>query len=294
MKALIIQTMLALLIPGLSDTPKALLTPPNAYDFSFVSTPDTEYISHSWTYGTPTSSFPLILDNNGGNSFEYYEYDPITNTETDGNFIWNNTIYSIENSYAVATIQLKVKTPDIVPLSETTATWASNYLFGSLSRFEMIVDNYSKYPIVLYFDSSSSTLGGYPLYFYYNGRGQQFYQAMSGTALSLIYLPPFSVIRLSNQNTLTYLNAIYCDVISPTATFQDYEDYITDEAFNSGYNDGYTTAYDEFGNFDWLSSLFTTMGDLLAIEILPGITIGLILLIPIVFGVLRFIMGLFR
>lgn len=280
MKALIFQTMLALLIPGLSDTPKTLLTPPSAYDFSLVSTPSTEYLTHEWTYGTPSFRYPLDLNKTGGNTWSYT------------GFTWNNTIYSLENSYAVASVQLNVKTPDIYALSENVAAWGSNYLSGSSPRLQLVIDNYSKYPFRLYLDISSN--GGATEYTGYldSVSSYNFYTGtsyISNNNLTGLYIPPFQKIIL-NLSTINKLDALYIDVVSPTSTFQGYEDYI----FNSGYNDGYTTAYDEFGNFDWLSSLFTTMGDLLAIEILPGITIGLILLIPIVFGVLRFIMGLFR
>lgn len=279
MKALIFQTMLALLIPGLTDTPKALLTPPSAYDFSVVYSPTVD--DNDWTYGSPSFRYPLDLNKLGGNTWSYT------------GFTWNNTIYSLENAYTVASVRLIGKTGDISALSEENAFWSSNYLYGSTPPLTIYVDNYSKFPIVMSIDISSSTIIK-NAYIKINNVDVGSEAIIYRSGLSRVYIPSFSKLNFEIYNSNTYLDALYFDVVSPTDAYQDYEDYIIDETFNSGYNDGYTTAIDEFGNFDWLSSLFTTMGDLLAIEILPGITIGLILLIPIVFGVLRFIMGLFR
>lgn len=65
---------------------------------------------------------------------------------------------------------------------------------------------------------------------------------------------------------------------------------------NKGYNKGYQDALDDTaGNATGFKTLlftvFTGLGEFLAIELLPGISIGVIILVPIVFGLLMFILG---
>lgn len=148
-------------------------------------------------------------------------------------------------------------------------------------------DNFGQYNYRVYFDASSSSLPFSNYYAYgINPNDNSAVNFLYPTTIRSIIVPAFSSMVFYSYSGDAKIDAIYFEQLQTTQGMAGYG--------NENYNEGYTTAYDEFGNFDWLSSLFTTLGDLLAIEILPGITIGLILLIPIVFGVLRFIMGLFR
>ncbi len=68
--------------------------------------------------------------------------------------------------------------------------------------------------------------------------------------------------------------------------FQDGYDY--------GYDKGYDKAFDDNNTFNFtalLAQIFVGMGSLLAINLLPGISIGAIVAVPLVFGIIYFIIG---
>ncbi len=77
--------------------------------------------------------------------------------------------------------------------------------------------------------------------------------------------------------------------------YNDGYDYGYDNGFDLGYNDGYQTAINDgsadFGLTAMLSGLFVGLGSLLSIELLPNISIGMIIAVPIVFGIIAFILG---
>lgn len=70
------------------------------------------------------------------------------------------------------------------------------------------------------------------------------------------------------------------------------------EGYDSGYNYGYNLGYNEgvatntdFSFTGLLVQVFNGMGSILTIEILPSITIGAIVAVPLVFGIIYFILG---
>lgn len=68
--------------------------------------------------------------------------------------------------------------------------------------------------------------------------------------------------------------------------FQDGYDY--------GWDLGYNKAFEDNENFNFtslLAQVFMGLGSLLAIELLPGISIGAVIAVPIVFGIIAFIIG---
>lgn len=68
-----------------------------------------------------------------------------------------------------------------------------------------------------------------------------------------------------------------------------------EEGYNKGYNVGYNTGINEqladkdFTNL--LKSAFIAIGTFLGINLLPGVSIGAIIAVPIVFGIIAFILG---
>ncbi|HEY8363657.1 MAG TPA: hypothetical protein VIK77_12450 [Tissierellaceae bacterium] len=67
------------------------------------------------------------------------------------------------------------------------------------------------------------------------------------------------------------------------------------EGYNIGYNEGYNTGIieqiDDKDFTNLLKSVFVGIGSFLGIKLLPGITIGAIIAVPIVFGIISFILG---
>lgn len=281
MKALIFQTMLALLIPGLSNTPKQALTPPTTFDYSYKL--QGNYQEAIWQYkneSTGLYSIPYFTRVSNGAFYNYkLEEYPIGGGELYISMTFNqpqNPFYNIGGNFYTPLYNNIGNFP-----SDTPSQIRMFYNFYNVSHFNYLV----------YFDNSSQT-ASLPGYSAYGPIETTLTMSVNfrNNALNVLLVPAFSSVSLWTYNNLSRLDAIYFKRLPITMEMSSYGL----DNYYEGYNEGYTTAYDEFGNFDWLSSLFTTMGDLLAIEILPGITIGLILLIPIVFGVLRFIMGLFR
>ncbi len=84
---------------------------------------------------------------------------------------------------------------------------------------------------------------------------------------------------LTDETSYTYYLGIYAS---------DSEKF--DAAFEQGRN--YERANPHM--FAWITALFSTMGAFLGIAILPGVTIGLIVAIPLLFGLVMFFIKLFR
>lgn len=280
MKALIIQTMLALLIPGLSNTPKTLLTPPANYNYSYGLQSGTQdpiwyFKNHSNNQISSITYTRELVDG-------FYSYDS-------GYFHGLPTMDIRFRFYGTQSAWFEYGGGRYEPWYNYIGTYTG--VSSSSVKYQFNFDNFGQYNYRVYFDVSSSS-GAYSNYYSYgfnlsDNAGVNF---LYPNILRSVIVPAFSGMTFFTFSDVAKIDAIYFEQLPITQGMDGYGS----ENYNEGYNEGYTTAYDEFGNFDWLSSLFTTMGDLLAIEILPGITIGLILLIPIVFGVLRFIMGLFR
>ena len=64
-----------------------------------------------------------------------------------------------------------------------------------------------------------------------------------------------------------------------------------DEGYNEGYNKGLNEQAEEQGFTVLLKSVFVAIGTFLGINLLPGISIGAIIAVPIVFGIIAFIIG---
>lgn len=284
MKALIIQTMLALLIPGLSNTPKQALTPPTTFDYSYKlqGPPGADAIWHF--KNESTGLYSSIYWTRTSNDINGFDYDTgYLNLAGFTDIEWRlRTYYTDSAMFLVGGSYY-----------EPWYNYIGTTYNGASIKYRFEFSNLSKYNYLLYLDFSSTNSNFYNILYYSAQQGVPytttniFGSSSAQITNNAILIPAFSVVNMyHSSSTLVKLDALYFDKLPITQGMGGYG--------QENYNEGYMHAYDEFGNFDWLSSLFTTMGDLLAIEILPGITIGLILLIPIVFGVLRFIMGLFR
>jgi hypothetical protein len=289
MKALIIQTMLALLIPGLTDTPKQALTPPTTFDYSYKLQTPTGYPDPIWHFkNESTGSYSTIYYTRSSASLIGHNYDTgylnlvgFTDIEWRLQFFQSNaSMFLVGDTYYQPWY-------NSISTNTTSGQSARKFLFqfGNLSEYNYDIyldfsSSNSSYVFTTYYSALSTPSLPYTLIYNISTTG-------GNIANNRIRIPAFTSLGIFYDNPSgPSFDAIYFRKLPLSQGMGGYG--------QSNYNEGYTAAYDEFGNFDWLSSLFTTMGDLLAIEILPGITIGLILLIPIVFGVLRFIMGLFR
>lgn len=60
------------------------------------------------------------------------------------------------------------------------------------------------------------------------------------------------------------------------------------------YKYGYSVAISQRLSSNWLTDTFSSIGDFLAIEVFPGFQIGYLLAIPIIFGILRMILHIWK
>lgn len=91
-----------------------------------------------------------------------------------------------------------------------------------------------------------------------------------------------------------------------TGITEGYNNGLTN-GYNQGYDEGFLEGYDEGYNYGYnvgineqledkdfthlLKSVFIGIGSFLGINLLPGITIGAIIAVPIIFGIIAFILG---
>lgn len=77
--------------------------------------------------------------------------------------------------------------------------------------------------------------------------------------------------------------------------YNDGYDYGYNNGYDLGFDDGYQAAVNDgsadFGIKSLMSGLFVGLGSLLSIELLPNISIGMIVAVPVVFGIIAFILG---
>lgn len=96
---------------------------------------------------------------------------------------------------------------------------------------------------------------------------------------------------LSSEAMEHYFNKYYTEGYYDAK--EEQKDLI-EQSYNKGKNEGYNEGLNANPNNHWSDLLFTifgAFGTILAIEILPGWSIGIIIGIPIVFGIIYFIIG---
>ena len=101
------------------------------------------------------------------------------------------------------------------------------------------------------------------------------------------YFIDYDVFNLSFQPS--YVPAEFLDD-TLTRLLRDYKTVVQD-AYMRGKFDGQLESNDELGFGGLLSASFVALSSLLAVELLPNISLGMIIAIPIVFGVIAFILG---
>lgn len=101
------------------------------------------------------------------------------------------------------------------------------------------------------------------------------------------YVIDFDIFNYSFQPSY-----VPVDFLDDTLTrlLSDYTTVIQ-EAYMRGKFDGQLESNDDLGFGGLLSASFVALSSLLAIELLPNISLGMIVAIPIVFGVIAFILG---
>lgn len=106
------------------------------------------------------------------------------------------------------------------------------------------------------------------------------------------YNPEYTLTAGSNSSTTYILNAVG-STISDTQYEEGYNAGVS-IGYESGHSAGYVEGLQDAENnpmWDLFTGAFAGVGALLDIELLPNISIGLLILIPMIFGVIAFILG---
>lgn len=67
-----------------------------------------------------------------------------------------------------------------------------------------------------------------------------------------------------------------------------------DQAYNTGYSLGYNNGYASALNFEWIKTAFNCVDQVLNIKLIGSITLGNIIAIPLIIGVVKFVIGWFK
>lgn len=127
-------------------------------------------------------------------------------------------------------------------------------------------------------------------------RGQNSYQLISYHKSSI---DNYTTFQFRFTILKTYINDNYDSPYYIAPLIEQLNIYFKDEkTYQQGYNDGYNQGYLEgsenpnnYNFVDFISSIFSGIGTIFNINLLPGISIGAIVAVPIVFGVIDFILG---
>lgn len=172
--------------------------------------------------------------------------------------------------------------------------------FTLAHEFENVTE--SSMAAIEYFITLSAQVVGYTLdHVYYNGDFDMHIEItlLNGNILTqdLYYFMDFSQEIQQQTTAQTYFNAddystrLYFEFIDTNVIYNEGYQNGADYGYIQGYNEAMSVG-DSIGAF--LGGIFEGLGRFLAFELVPGISIGLIVLIPIVFGVVSFVLNFWR
>jgi hypothetical protein len=288
------------------------LSAPAEYDISYRQSNVDQVSGNSWAIlGNNFSILPIYTGTYDG---QYYSY---TNTTE---IIDGLTITQTFNRSNTSWTTITGGSPFTARPSNSTAFIGSNSQVGTIgNKLDFNFDNQTSKDYQIYFDFSST--GGGDRFYHLLINGIRFNAGFS----SLLYfnfthsyfltmlIPAYSTLQFytHSQSTQQYFDAWYLkDLgISPSYTegydtgydtgyFDgDSQGYL--DGFEFGYESGFEDGFNELNNtasglFQILGSAFTAIGSIFNIMILPGITIGMLVFVPIIFALLLFIIKILR
>lgn len=114
-----------------------------------------------------------------------------------------------------------------------------------------------------------------------------------------VEIPQTIVEQLQSRNTKSISYAL-----KGNTTLEEFNFYLDtdifgynisyEQAYSSGYNLGYNNGYASALNFEWIKSAFNCVDQVLNIKLIASITLGNILAIPLIIGVVKFVIGWFK
>jgi hypothetical protein len=291
----------------------ALITAPTNYDISYRQSNVDQVSGNSWAIiGNNFSILPIYTGTYDG---QYYYY---TNTTE---VIDGLTITQTFNRSNTSWTTITGGSPFTARPSNSTAFIGSNNQVGTnvVKKQYYLFDNQTSKEYRIYFDLSST------------GAGDRYYQLFlnnvrfnAGFSASLYYnftvsyhltmlIPAYSTFEFftHDQSTQSFIDAWYLEDLGVSSSYiegydngydtgyslGDSQGYL--DGFEFGYESGFEDGFNELNNtasglFQILGSAFTAIGSIFNIMILPGITIGMLVFVPIIFALLLFIIKILR
>ena len=160
---------------------------------------------------------------------------------------------------------------------------------GSL-KHQFNFDNFGKYNYRVYFDVSSASTS-YSNYYAcgINPNDNSAVNFLYPTTLRSLIVPAFSSMTFYSYSADAKIDAIYFEQLDITQGMAGY----ANENYNSGYSEGFDDGFRSVDNLQWLENVATAVKDIFSVEILPGFTVGFIVLFPLVVAIVKWFLSLF-
>lgn len=267
-------------ITMLANDKKEALTPPTQFDYSLRIFEGPEW--QEWYFGNKNNSKQdrLIFDT--------------ATTSVVGKkqkvFSWPYQ-YPLGTTYGAIVMDLTVRSLFIDNIGNGGYEWLSNSMSATNSTTPIVnitLTNNSPFNAYMYLDLSKN--GGSASWSYVvDGIVGFAYVVLSINGFSTVIIPPYSVVSIRNSQQSYMLEAIYIDVGSiPTGLDDEF-----DNRYDTGYGQGFTAGFESKGNLEWLEDVATAVKDIFSVEIFPGMTVGFIVLFPLVVAIVKWFLSLF-
>ena len=295
----------------LDNTPKKALTAPTSYD-----------LEASFDYYYPSINenvFSLL-----------YADDTLADFQTFTQTFVNDYYHYVTtyDFFADFSFTMEVLSPDTTILHDTGSEYyligdrVGNYSTSTLfTNIIYTFENNGFHDINIYFDYSLSSTATilFNNTYYHNGisssgRCSSWFPKSSLKTISICPNSKLVCDTITSTSSSVFLSNIYFDDLGINEkSFEDYNKGISagydignSEGYTSGYDignsEGYTSGYDKGYNqgqsdsfsFSWLIGIFTSFGAFFNITLFNNITIGGIILIPLMIALVTFIVGIMK
>lgn len=274
-------------ITMLAPDKKEALTQPLTYDYSFKFFVGEEW--DNWYFGTYSTPQQTLAISTTGTNNTAIEHNKV--------FSWAYQ-YPLGTTYGALVTKMTFKSSSIAYYSDyfgqTGFLWTSNTMNGAGWLTDLRLTNNSPFKIKIYIDNSSRGSSNSFYSIYDNATGvitdniySQYHIWNSAITLGSFYLMPFCSLTMVSIDTK--LDALYFDVqtipFELTAFGENYRDI--------GYGEGFVDGFESIDNLEWLENVATAVKDIFSVEILPGFTVGFIVLFPLVVAIVKWFLSLF-
>lgn len=267
-------------ITMLAQDKKEALTPPTQFDYSLRIFEGPEW--QEWYFGTYSNSKQQRM------IFDTATYSSVGQKQKV--FSWAYQ-YPLGTTYGAIVMNLTVRSLFIDDIGNGGYEWLSNSISSTNGITPIItikLTNNSPFNAFIYFDVSKNASS--PAYRYkYYGVSNAYYVVLQNSLLTGLSLPPYSELELKNYTSPSTIEGIYIDVDSIPPGLDDE----FDNRYDIGYGQGFTSGFESKSNLEWLEDVATAVKDIFSVEIFPGMTVGFIVLFPLVIAIVKWFLSLF-